>query len=101
MPTTPGCLLTANAEDALSAGARLLDPRGVEAVTGFQAFTEALDEPCGWRSVDDVVVEGDGQTQELPGTEFAVDQAWFGADAPDGELEGVVRGTDRPAVSGA
>lgn len=65
-------------------------------MTGFEAFAEALDEPRGWRTVDDVVVEGGGDIQELSRTEFAIDEAWFSADAADRELEGVVRGTDCP-----
>lgn len=84
----------------LGVGARLLGGYGVEAVTGFQAFAEAVDEPCGWRSVNDVVIEGNGQAQELPRTEFAVDQSWFGTDAADGELKSVVRGADGPTVAG-
>ena len=55
---------------------------------------EALDEPRGWRSVHDVVVEGDGEAQVLPGAEFTIDQAWLGSDTADSELEGVVRRTD-------
>ena len=64
--------------------AGLLGGARIEAVAGFQTFAQALDEPGGRRSVDDVVVDGDGQAQELPGTEFPVDQAGLGADAADG-----------------
>lgn len=62
---------------------------------------EALDEPRGWNSVHNVVVEGDGEAQVLPGLEFTIDQTWFGSDAADSELEGIVRGTDGSPVSGA
>ncbi len=66
--------------------------------TALDQLLEPRDEACGWGPIDEIMIETDGQMQVLPGGNVPVHDAWFLADAAQGEEEAMrCWGGDAPA----
>src|SRR6266487_6342731 len=57
--------------------------------TALNQFLEPRDEACGWRPIDNIMIETDGQTQVLADSDLPVHDAWFRCDAAEGEHEAI------------
>ena len=63
------------------------DPLVKQPKTALNQFFQPCDEACGWRAVDNIVIQTDGQTQVLADGDVPINHSWLLGDAAEGEEE--------------
>src|SRR2546423_3629201 len=73
-----------------------LDSGVVETVAALNQVFQPLDEPSGWRAVDNIMIEAQRYAEIFPDGYLSVRDAWFFTDAAKGDIECMVVDRDAP-----